>query len=154
MGMMLDESGCSVSREELVYVRLVDISYSMGDGTIVQDYPDVGLVPYNLDFIRALTRTSTDNLFIATGHGDSMEPTLLRSDLLMIDTSQQRIAQQDLVWALSYAGAGMIKRVRRQRSVDGDELVILSDNPSVPAQVVPAEDVHVVGRLIWIGRKM
>ena len=143
-----------VSSDDLVYVRQVDISYSMGDGAIVEDYPDTGLVPFNVNFIRSISRTSTDDLFIATGHGESMEPTLLRSDLLMIDASQNRIAMQDQIWALSYAGCGMIKRVRRQRGDTGDELLILSDNAVVPPQVVPLEDVHVIGRLIWVGRRM
>lgn len=143
-----------VSSDDLVYVRQVDISYSMGDGAIIEDYPDTGLVPFNVNFIRSISRTSTDHLFIATGHGESMEPTLLRSDLLMIDASQNRIAMQDQIWALSYAGCGMIKRVRRQRGEAGDELLILSDNPVVPPQVVPLDEVHVIGRLIWVGRRM
>lgn len=140
--------------DELVYVREVDISYSMGDGAVIEDYPAVGLIPFNISFIRAISRSSTDRLFISAGHGESMEPTLLRSDLLMIDTTKNRIAENDHIWALSYAGAGMVKRVRRQRGDQGDELVILSDNPSVPPQVAPADEVFVIGKVIWVGRRM
>lgn len=155
------EAGCigtededALARSDLIYVRQVDISYSMGDGAIVDDYPDAGLIPFNLSFIRSATRSNIDHLFIATGQGDSMEPTLLRSDLLMIDTSQNRVAFNDQIWALSYAGCGMVKRLRRQRGADGDELVIMSDNPVIQDQTVLLEDVHIIGKLVWVGRRM
>lgn len=154
-GSLLGEAGDqAVPGSELTYVRQVDISFSMGDGAIIDDYPDAGLIPFSLDFIRSVTRSSTDHLFVATGHGESMEPTLLRSDLLMIDSAQNRVAYQDQIWAISYAGCGMIKRIRRRRGLDGDEIEIISDNPVVPPQIVPLEDVHIVGKLVWVGRRM
>lgn len=142
------------AESDLVYIRQVDISFSMGDGAIVDDYPGESMVPFNAGFVRSLTRSSIDNLFIATGHGDSMEPTILRSDMLMVDSSIRTVSFNDQIWALSYAGCGMVKRLRRQRGADGDELVIMSDNPLIPPQVVPLEDVHIVGKLVWIGRVM
>lgn len=83
-----------------------------------------------------------------------MEPTLLRSDMLLIDASQNRVSFNDQIYALSYAGCGMIKRLRRQKGLHGDETVILSDNPVVPPQVVPSDDIHIVGRVVWVGRTM
>jgi phage repressor protein C with HTH and peptisase S24 domain len=141
-------------KDELVYIRQVDITYAMGDGAVIDDYPEGGLVPFNLGFIQAISRAPTDRLFIANGHGDSMEPTLLRSDLIMIDASQNRVAQQDQIWALNYAGAGMIKRLRRVKGTEGDELLIMSDNPTVTAQSARLEDVHIVGKVVWVGRRM
>lgn len=139
---------------ELVYVREVDISYAMGEGSVVEDYPSSGLVPFNLHFIRAVSRASTEKLFIATGHGDSMEPTLLRSDLVMIDTTQNHVGLSDQIWALTYAGGGMIKRLRRIKGENTDQFLMLSDNPAVPPQTANVEDVHIVGKVIWVGRRM
>jgi phage repressor protein C with HTH and peptisase S24 domain len=140
--------------DDLVYVRQVDISYAMGEGAELDDYPSVALVPFNVGFVRAITNTNTDNLFIATGHGESMEGTLLRSDLLMIDRSQTNIVQSELIWAIVYAGGGMVKRIRRIREDGRDWLLLLSDNPAVPPQMADPEDVFVVGKLIWVGRRM
>lgn len=140
---------------ELVYIREVDISYAMGDGAEIEDYPAVGLVPFNLSFLQAMARTSdTDSLFIASGHGESMEPTLLRSDFIMIDTSQKRVAQQDMVWALSYAGGGMVKRLRRIKTEKGEQLLIISDNPIVPPQTADFDDIEIIGKVVWVGRRM
>lgn len=141
----------ALTRHDIELIRRVDISYAMGDGAIVDDYPETGFLPFNRDFLRSFTRAPVDQLFIATGQGDSMFPTLMRDDLLLIDTAQKRVAEQDRIWALSYAGAGMVKRLRR---IPGDRYLILSDNPSVPSQEAEPEDVFIVGKLVWIGRQM
>lgn len=141
-------------RDELAYVRQVDISFAMGDGSEIEDYPETQLVPFNLNFLHSLSHASLDRLFLASGHGESMEPTLLRHDLVLIDTTQTRVAQQDNIWALTYAGAGMVKRLRRVRNEGRDEYLIVSDNPLVPPQPASIEDVHIVGRVIWVGRRM
>jgi phage repressor protein C with HTH and peptisase S24 domain len=154
IGMHGDRPDPAVRPGELAYIRQVDISYAMGEGAPVEDYPALALVPFNLDFLRAISPAPSGRLFIASGHGESMEPTLLRSDQLMFDTSQTRVLQQDQIWALTYAGAGMIKRLRRIRNGDQDEYLILSDNPSVPEQRARFDDVHVVGKLVWVGRRM
>lgn len=139
---------------ELVYVRQVDISYAMGGGAVIEDYPATGLIPFNLEFLRAISRANVESLFLASGIGDSMEPTLLRNDLLMIDTSQRQIVQSDLVWAFNYAGGGMVKRLRRVRRDGADRLLIISDNQSVPDEIADPDDVHITGKVIWAGRRL
>jgi phage repressor protein C with HTH and peptisase S24 domain len=132
-------------------IRHVDISYAMGDGAVIADYPDSGFIPFDRAFLNVLTRAAPTNIVLANGEGDSMSPTIFDSDLVMIDTSADRITMQDRIWALTVAGAGMIKRVRM---LSGGKVLILSDNPSVPAQEYDQEDIYLVGRVVWIGRKM
>lgn len=132
-------------------VRKVDITYAMGDGSVVDDYPETELVPFSLDFLRRFARGTTDRLFIATGIGDSMEPTLRRDDLVMIDSSQTILGMQDQIWALSYAGTGMIKRVRK---LTGGRVQLLSDNPSIPPLEVSEDELYVVGKVVWTARVM
>lgn len=136
---------------EIEMVRRVDISYAMGDGSVIEDYPETDFLPFSLNFLRQFARGSTDRLFIATGHGESMEPTLRRDDLIMIDAAQNRVAFQDQLWALTCYGAGMIKRLRR--TSDG-RMLILSDNPAVPPQEADEDDIHIVGKVVWIARMM
>jgi len=134
---------------DIEYVKLFDISYAMGDGSLIEGSPEVSLLPFSLDFLRRYARGSTDMLFLAKGHGDSMEPTLRREDLLMIDTSQVTVTMQDEIWALTYAGAGMVKRLRR---LPDDMVRILSDNTTVPDYDVDAAEVHIVGKVVWVAR--
>lgn len=145
------DAGSGSLSADIEMVRRVDISYAMGDGSVIEDYPETDFLPFTLNFLRQFARGSTDRLFIATGHGESMEPTLRRDDLVMIDASQNRVALQDHLWALTYCGAGMIKRLRR---IAGGQMLILSDNPAVPQQEVMEDDVHIVGKVVWIARMM
>lgn len=137
--------------KDLVYVRQVDIRYAMGAGAVVEDYPSTGAVPFNLQFLRALGAKSTDTLLLARGDGDSMVPTLINDDLVLIDTAQQIIHESDRIWAVVVGGGGMIKRVRR---LPRDQYQIISDNPIVPPQTVEHDDLHVVGRVVWVGRRI
>lgn len=137
--------------EDLVYVRQVDISYAMGAGAVIEEYPATGQVPFNLQFLRALGARSIETLLLARGEGDSMMPTMINDDLVLIDTAQQVIHESDRIWAIVVGGGGMIKRVRR---LPRDQYQIISDNPIVSPQTVGHDDLHVVGRVIWIGRRI
>lgn len=139
---------------ELVYIREVDIRLAMGDGAVVEDYPAASLVPFNLSFIQSITKSDTAKLIIFGGQGESMEPTLLRSDILMFDTGEKAPIISDQIWAFHYAGGGFIKRLRRVRQDGKDWFLIISDNPNVPDQIADIEDVFIVGKLVWIGRRM
>lgn len=87
----------------------------------------------------------------ARGDGDSMQPTILDGDIVLIDTSQKTINKQDRTWAVSYGDLGMIKRIRRLP--DGD-YHILSDNAAVAPTIAHDDEMYVIGRVIWIGRRM
>lgn len=140
--------------DELVYIRHVDIRLAMGDGAEVEDYPATSLVPFNLGFIRSITKAKTEKLVVFGGQGDSMEPTLLRSDELMFDTADRDPVISDQIWAFHYAGGGLIKRLRRVRDQGRDRFMIISDNERVPPQMADIEDVHIIGKLVWVGRRM
>lgn len=134
----------------LTPIRQVDIGYAMGGGTFIEDNPDTLWRHFDTDWIRTLTRSSPDLLFIANGIGDSMIPTLMDNDTLLFDRGQNAINQQDRIWAFAYGELGMVKRIRRQPN--GNFLVI-SDNPAVADFEAADDEMFVIGRLIWIGRR-
>lgn len=142
------------ARDELVFIRQVDIRYAMGDGAAIDDYAAVQLVPFNLGFIQRLSKAPVERLFLASGIGNSMEPTLLKDDLVLIDTNETRSSFGDLLWAFEYAGSGYIKRLRRIRKDGREVLEMLSDNSSVPPMYGEPEEVHIVGKVVWIARSM
>ena len=148
-----DEAGEEVDAKKLglALVPQLEIGYSMGGGSVFHEYRHMGFMPFQRDWLKGIMRGSVADLFVARGDGDSMTPTMLDGDIVLIDTSQRRVEQQDRIWALSYGDLGMIKRVRRLPS---GAYRILSDNPSVPPIDAFDEEMQVVGRVIWIGRRM
>lgn len=142
-------------RDDLVYLRKVDIRFAMGDGSAIDQYPSTSLVPFNLGWIQGVSRAPIDRLFIASGVGNSMEPTILKDDELLIDTTETRVGLGDLIWALEYAGAGYIKRLRPVKRDGQRKILILSDNDAVPPEEADPEDIHIVGKVAGlVGRKL
>ncbi|WP_342657110.1 LexA family transcriptional regulator [Sphingomonas sp. NY01] len=134
-----------------IAVRRVDLSYAMGDGTTLEDYPEEEAVLFDPGFLRRISRAPAHCLFVAQGEGDSMFPTLINDDEVVIDTTQKVLNMQDRIWACAYRGAGMIKRLR---IVGEGQVEIRSDNKTVGDQVVDADDLVIVGRVIWVGRRV
>lgn len=136
---------------DLAIVPELELGYSMGGGAVFDQYEQKGVVPFQRAWLRSMMRGAIADLFVARGEGDSMQPTLLDGDIVLIDTAQKDIRQQDRIWAVAYGDLGMIKRVRR---LPAGTYQLLSDNATVPPIECADEEMRVVGRVIWIGRRI
>jgi phage repressor protein C with HTH and peptisase S24 domain len=139
----------NVEQDGSIALKAVDLTYSMGSGSVIDDYPEEGVYQIDPGLLRSITRSPPERLFVARGSGDSMFPTLINNDTVIIDTGQRRLTMQDRIWAISLHGAGGIKRLR---TIGKSRILVVSDNPAVPDQEADAEDVFIAGRVIWIGR--
>ena len=131
-------------RDETISVPMIDLAYGMG-GTYLEDDPETRTEPFALSFIRRYTSAKADELVFAEGLGDSMAPTIHTSDLLLIDQSDRMLRVSDQIWAFSFGGVGMIKRLRPRP--DGS-IAILSDNPNVPEDRAVDDELHLIGRVV------
>lgn len=134
-----------------IKLRSFDLDYSMGDGTNIDDFVEEGRVDFDSSLLRKLTITPPHRLFVARGSGDSMFPTLVNGDMVIIDTVQKNLNLDDRIWAISLFGAGSIKRLR---PVGKGMVEVISDNPARGSRVVEAADLHILGRVIWVGREV
>ena len=136
--------------EDEVEIQQWDIAYGMGGGAYL-DLPVTGeRHKFSRSWLRQFTHAPADRIFIATGTGDSMTPTILDSDMVVVDTSQREVRMADKIWAAAYGHTGIIKRLRPMP--DGS-VKILSDNPNVPPETAYDGELHVVGRIVAIIRK-
>ena len=98
----------------------------------------MGLDPAGLSLIRVV--------------GDSMQPTLNDGDDIMVDTSAALRAPKKGIHVLRLDGTLMVKRLLPSK---GGTLSILSDNPAYASiEDVAASDVTIIGRVVWVGRKL
>jgi phage repressor protein C with HTH and peptisase S24 domain len=100
-------------------------------------------------WVESITYSPPSELTIARGKGDSMDPTIRDRDMVIIDRSRRTIDEVDAIWALTVGDIGMIKRLRRR----GPTVVIQSDNDRVSDEEVHADEVNIVGRIVFIGRR-
>lgn len=119
-----------------------------GVGTSLDPGWAVEKVMFSADFIRNKLRRNPDNLALIECAGDSMEPALRDGDELLVDTSATE-PRSGPIYILRVGGALLAKRV--QPRMDGT-VMILSDNPRYPAEVItPSEatPLDVVGEVLW-----
>lgn len=135
---------------DLVPVREIDLSYGMG-----ATYLDVPITEevhhFPRAWLRRYTRSAPEKLFFAQGIGDSMEPTLHDSDLLLIDTDQRQLTSADRIWVLTYADCGMIKRLR---PVPGGGVEVWSDKKEVSPFTAYDGELEIIGRVVAVQRKL
>lgn len=132
-----------------VELQRLDLSLSMGPGTLIDDYVEAEPVRFDPSFVRLITRAPYHRLKLVTGIGDSMYPTLNWGDTIMIDTTDRALAKQDAIYWISVYGASGLKRLR---AIGKGRVLVVSDNPSVPDQEVDAEDLRIEGRAVWFAR--
>lgn len=140
-----------VEQLDAVLVPQVEVGLSMGGGSVLDDWPVVQQVPMSRAWLRGLTPSDPAQLMVARGEGDSMMPTLLDGDLAIIDRAQNTPRQQDRIWALTYGGWGMIKRLRQ---LPDGSLQINSDNPAVSPIVAVDDEAQIIGRVVGVVRRI
>lgn len=134
-----------------VEVQEIDLAYGMG-GTYLDDVPvKSNTVRFAREWLRNFTKAGADQLFFARGIGDSMMPTILDSDIMLIDRSQDSLRMNDQIWAVAFGGMGMIKRLR---SMPDGSVRILSDNPAVPEDNAVDDELFIIGRVVAVVRKI
>jgi hypothetical protein len=132
----------------LVPVREVDLAIGLGAAYLDQPISDVQRM-FPREWLDLYTRAPAESLIIARGSGDSMIPTILDNDLLLIDTTQAVPRLADQVWAVSYCGWAASSDCDQQRmavAVDGGQS---RDQPDHRLR----RQVHVLGRVVAYFRR-
>lgn len=129
----------------------INLGFSLGGGTFTDGHIETTMVPFRKDWLDRITRYGPSDVFLTRGNGDSMMPTILDEDDILVNRADRIISRQDRIWAVAYGDLAAIKRVRRTAN---GTFLLMSDNPAVYPIEATEDEIHVVGRVIWIGRKM
>ena len=126
---------------------------SAGPGALLEGFEETKDVWYFPDaMIRHEFRSRAGDLRIITIDGDSMEPVLSSGDRIMIDTSQRMPVPPGIF--VIWDGMGIVaKRIEHILSSDPAKLRIMSVNPDYETYERDAEEVHVIGRVVWSARR-
>lgn len=137
--------------DDTVELIALDLSLSMGPGTLIEDFVEEDRVRMSLRFIQQITRTPSDRLRLVRGIGDSMEPTLRTGDRVMVDINDRQLSRTHGVYWIDHLGTHGIKRLR---PAGRGTIMVMSDNPMVPDFEVDAQDIRIEGRVIWFARDL
>jgi phage repressor protein C with HTH and peptisase S24 domain len=132
----------------------LDVRASAGHGAFHEGDEEIKAVWMFPDaVIRHELRARSANLRIITIDGDSMEPLLASGDLVLVDTSQRVPAPPGIF--VIWDGLGIVaKRIEHIPTAEPSRIVIKSVNPLYNDYERPTEDVNIIGRVIWAGKKL
>lgn len=133
-------------------VPRLDIQASAGNGALAWSEEPVDFLAFQESWLRA-RNISPKYARVLTAKGDSMEPTIRDGDVLLVDTSIDRL-RDNSIYIVVYDGFVLVKRVHGR--VDGS-IMLISDNNRYPPETVPGHEVpniHVAGRVMWFGRSI
>jgi phage repressor protein C with HTH and peptisase S24 domain len=137
----------------LVSVKRHPVSVSAGPGAIVME--ELGKPYFGFDerWLKALTSTPAERLSIVKVEGDSMSPTLNQGDDILVDPGDAAERLRDGIYVLRADDALVVKRLALHPM--GRRVTVQSDNPAYPDWPdCGLEHIHVIGRVIWSGRRV
>lgn len=130
-----------------VAIPRLDLAASAGPGAIVE-LESAAPLRLEAEFVRRLGARPEALSMIAV-RGDSMAPTLEDGDSILVDTDVRNGGEG--IQVVRHDGVLLVKRVRRS----GRSLQLVSDNPAYPPIAVRAgERLEIVGRVVWLARRL
>lgn len=139
------------SPEGFQLVSVYDIDASAGHGTLVTEEAPLYDLAFRQDWLKSLTTAGTSDLIVIRAKGDSMLPTITDGDTLLVDRSKKNI-NYDGIFILRYDDVLRVKRLDRNPATGLYR--VKSDNPVYDTFDVQADHLDVIGRVIWIGRRV
>ena len=111
------------------------------------------MLAFSREWVRNELKCDPDRLFLLEMAGDSMTPTILPGELMLVH-QWQGSPIHDGIYVLRVGGA---VQVRRLQWLSAEELEFVPDNPLYKSRVVtPAEASEgnlVIGRVVWSGKR-
>ena len=147
-------SSISAPPEGYMAVPEIDVRASAGPGALNEGFEETKEMWFFPDpVIRHEFRARPDDLRMITIDGDSMEPLLSTGDRILIDVSQ-RIPVPPGIFVI-WDGMGLVaKRIEHEPNSEPPKVIIKSVNPEYDTYERDAEEVHIIGRVVWTARRL
>lgn len=146
------QSPATGRRGDMVLVPKLAIGASAGMGTSVDAEAVHSAVAFDPRWLRDMG-ADPRALSIIRVEGDSMAPTLNDGDDILVDSSVDGKRLRDGIYVLRMDDALMVKRVAR--APGQGRLAVISDNAHYKSwDDLPIHAIHLVGRVIWTGRRI
>jgi len=131
----------------------IDVRASAGSGAFhegLEEPKTTRLFPD--DVICHEFRARPEDLHIVTIDGDSMETMLSSGDRIMVDTSRRVPAPPGIF--VIWDGMGIVaKRIEHVPHSDPIKVIIKSLNPEYQTYERNAEEVNIIGRVVWASKR-
>lgn len=139
--------------KDLIAIPRFDIRASAGPGAFTDGETPIAHLGFDQRFLKQLCGAAPHDLSIIRVRGDSMYPTLADGDDIMVDRSAAGTRLRDGIYVLRRDDTLTVKRIAVHPG--SKRLTISSDNNAYPTWPdCDPQDVEVIGRVVWAGRKI
>lgn len=145
--------GTNINQELFAMIPRYDVSASAGHGAVAIIENILDYTPFRTDWLRDM-RLQCEHLGLIYVEGDSMQPTLQPNDMLLVDMRNHETLNANALYVLNIDGCLFVKRL--QKMISG-AVKVISDNPQYETEVVQPgmlEQLIVVGRVVWVGKRV
>lgn len=150
---LLGGEGGGGPSDGLVPVPLLDIKVSAGAGSVAGAEESEARIAFDPAWLRRLTAASPDELGLLQVEGDSMAPTLLPGDDILVDRSDAAERLRDGLYVLRIDDLLMVKRLTLHPVTR--RVTVQSDNPAYADWPdLSLSDIVLIGRVIWTARRV
>lgn len=144
---------------EFAHIPLHQASLAAGHGAANEDEEVVDHLAFRRSWLKRIG-VSASNAVLARARGDSMLPGIHCGDMVLIDRSKRDVPVRPRrpednrpapIYAILDGAGARIKRIERPES---ELIMLLSDNPSFPPEVLTGSKVSsldIIGKVMWWG---
>ena len=148
---LLGGPAASATKMGIRLIPKLAVGASAGPGAIPGRETLAGKIGFDEKWLRK-QGLDPSRLSLIQVDGDSMSPTLNHGDDIMVDNRAALTPVRDGIHVIRLDDVLMVKRLANG---PGGRLSVLSDNPAYPGWPdVDGETVTVIGRVVWVGRRL
>jgi phage repressor protein C with HTH and peptisase S24 domain len=142
----------SKPRDDVIMVPRLAVGASAGPGALGADDAPLGQIGFETRWLRQMSR-DPKALSVIQVSGDSMSPTLVDGDDILVDRADAAEAIRDGIYVLRVEESLIVKRLVINPAPRS--FTVRSDNPAHPDwSDVDPDGIEIVGRVIWTGRRI
>lgn len=144
------DSGFKAREDEFVMIPRFEDKISAGGGLIPTNHIEDIRIAFRREWIQR--KGNPEKMSIIQVSGDSMVPTLLPGDLVLINHGHNHVDPQGGIYAVALDDHILIKRL--QVIYPNGKMRIISDNNKYASVEVPCDQVKINGKVIWYAREI
>lgn len=145
----------SVGDGAFAYIPLYDVTAAAGLGTVVNGEKIIDSLAFSKEWIKNKLNLQPRDLYLINVVGESMEPTLGKGDVILIDHTDTSVGY-DGIYVLRIGDSLLVKRLQR---LPNTIIKVSSDNPAyqsfdIDLSNTSDNEVSIIGRAVWSGRRI
>lgn len=121
-----------------------------GGGTGEGDY---AALAFGRHLVEDELHAAPDDLIAIVVEGDSMVPNFLSGDQLLVDRRKSSVSQPG-AFCLWDGDGYVVKFIEKIYDADPPKVRVMSSNPRYAPTERLVEEVQIMGRLVWVGRRL